>query len=205
MRIFCPRLEVGLIVHFSSFVHPEDPNWPGLKPTDKRINFASPASRRASANLTGKTRFSPKRKASSPDDRPERRSAPLVSQNDLFQKCKIEADEAVRENYGQSRRRNDDEQGQNRSRGRGSKSSRERRSRNPSASSQKPYETRTYHAIEQDRSLADHTSKLGSYRSRTVWLPVSLPYTRVNYQIFLDIRKQEQRIKCFVDRCRKPV
>jgi hypothetical protein len=184
--IFIPILDVSLITHSPSFVHPEDPNWPGLKPVDKRINFASPAPRRTSGSLAwGKTRSSPTRKAGSLDHHSDRHSAPLVSQNDLFQRCKIEADETTHNSQGQSRRgKYDDDQCQSRSRGRESKSGKECRSRNLSAGSSKPYDMRRYLGIEQpeDRPLAGTMTKSGSYRSRAVCLSIFLPHTSIDSQ-----------------------
>ena len=180
-----------------SFVHPEDPNWPGLKHVDKRINFVSPALRRASITW-GKTRTSPKRKAGFSDYCPERRSAPLVSQNDLFQQCQIEANDTTDEK-GQHRRSvnrsHDDNRGQNHSRDRESKSSTEYRSRNPSASSSRPYDVRNYLGIMQpeDRPLDGHASKFGLYRSQVVWPSTFLPDTKVDDQHSFQMSEYKHR------------
>lgn len=108
--------------------------------------------------------MSPKGTANSPDYHPERRSAPLVSQNDLFQQCKTEADENSRQHQSQPRTRRDydDDQSQNRTRGRAMKSDREVRS--GSASSSKRYDTGKHPGEHQEGT----SSKVGVYQSQAV-------------------------------------
>ncbi|KAJ7774648.1 hypothetical protein DFH07DRAFT_106910 [Mycena maculata] len=70
------------------FVHPTDPNWPGLKPfVDTRLlNKPSSASKR-NKEVT---------RAAGSNNSSEGRGPALVSQSDLFLRCKVEGDESAR-------------------------------------------------------------------------------------------------------------
>jgi hypothetical protein len=154
-----------------SFVHPEDSNWPGLKPVDKRIDFVLPTPHRASRSLPwGNAKFSPKRKSGSPERCPERHSAPLVSQNDLFKQCKIETGEPTYEDHGQRQRVRYSDRGQDHNRGKEVKSGREYRTQNSSTSSSKP----------EVRPAAEHGHRICSYESRTVRLSTPRLYNSID-------------------------
>lgn len=84
-----PRILLGSENPFSSFVHPSDVNlWPGLKPfVDTRLlKHSSSATKRTKE--TGRTGGS---NHSAPPS--ESRGPALVSQSDLFLRCKVEADD----------------------------------------------------------------------------------------------------------------
>ncbi|KAJ7285856.1 hypothetical protein C8J57DRAFT_1286012 [Mycena rebaudengoi] len=80
------RVRLNFLQYF--FVHPTDSNWPGLRPfVDTRLLNRS-ASKKNKAN-SGKAGGSAHYSVPSP----EGRGPALVSQSDLFQRCKVEVDD----------------------------------------------------------------------------------------------------------------
>ncbi|GLB34976.1 hypothetical protein LshimejAT787_0205410 [Lyophyllum shimeji] len=142
------------------FLHPGDADWPGLKPKpmERRIHSTTSSS-------TDKDRFLPKPDIfNSPPHRPAPRSAPLVSQDDLFLRRKLEEDEKIHE---ASHRRmslgySDDRDHHNR--GRDNKRPKIARSRNDSRNSSKHYENVSYLGVKEpgnnDPPTHGHRKKL---------------------------------------------
>ncbi|RDB21061.1 hypothetical protein Hypma_011584 [Hypsizygus marmoreus] len=159
------------------FLHPEDDNWPGLKPLDKRTNIATSPNSNLDpfvphyAASGGKSKLpnfnmSPRRS--------ERHSTPLVSQNDLFMQRKAEEDEKTHDPNVQSQRVSigkREDRDPSHSRGRESKRTRESHSRNSSINSSRPRDSRSYSSSKKqdhNKSTSSRSTKFGPHKSQTV-------------------------------------
>lgn len=177
------------------FLHPDDPNWPGLKPMDKRTSSATYSMpdvdrKRHRALDTDQETGLPVKPEGSPE---QRHATPLVSQNDLFLRRKCENEEKKRDSGSQSRQTDTDH---SRSRGRDSKRGREHDSRNTSTNSSKHYYDKTHSNFKRlnPGATSERSTKFYSDKRMVCFISLKIDsMTKSQVKIIIGTRSHHQK------------